>query len=71
MALCFTVDALQLKQEAPAVLVHRPALQWPSEGRIVIDNLQARYRDGLDLVLRGVSATIRPREKAWPPRRQA
>lgn len=31
---------------------------WPSQGRIVIDNLQLRYRADLDLVLKGISLDI-------------
>ncbi|GMR57812.1 hypothetical protein PMAYCL1PPCAC_28007, partial [Pristionchus mayeri] len=36
---------------------------WPSEGGVSIDNYSTRYRPELDLVLRGISARVRPGEK--------
>ncbi|XP_044251197.1 multidrug resistance-associated protein 1 isoform X10 [Drosophila takahashii] len=36
---------------------------WPQEGRVEFQNFQVRYREGLDLVLRGVSFDIRGGEK--------
>lgn len=36
---------------------------WPKEGRVQFDNLQVRYREGLDLVLKGVTFTVKPQEK--------
>ncbi|KAK0424584.1 hypothetical protein QR680_008735 [Steinernema hermaphroditum] len=41
----------------------KPAEEWPERGAITIENLQLRYREGLDLVLRGISAKIAPGEK--------
>ncbi|DBA72204.1 TPA: hypothetical protein ACH3X2_010602 [Trebouxia sp. C0005] len=40
-----------------------PPRDWPHAGGIVIDNLQVRYREDLDLVLKGLSLSIKPREK--------
>ncbi|KAL0032002.1 hypothetical protein WJX77_000079 [Trebouxia sp. C0004] len=40
-----------------------PPRDWPHAGGIVIDNLQVRYRGDLDLVLKGLSLSIKPREK--------
>ena len=51
------------REAAPIIEGKRPAYAWPEHGEIVFDNLQLRYREGLDLVLRGISATIRPSEK--------
>ncbi|GAU87187.1 hypothetical protein RvY_00074-4 [Ramazzottius varieornatus] len=50
--------------EAPAVIPdNRPPPKWPYQGKITFTNYEARYRPGLDLVLRGVNVTIAPGEK--------
>ncbi|XP_068141679.1 multidrug resistance-associated protein 1 isoform X2 [Drosophila tropicalis] len=36
---------------------------WPEQGRVQFENFQVRYREGLDLVLRGVSFNITGGEK--------
>jgi len=36
---------------------------WPQQGVIEIRNLHVRYREGLDFVLRGITATINSNEK--------
>ena len=33
------------------------------EGRIIFDNYQVRYREGLDLVLQGISCEVKGGEK--------
>ena len=40
-----------------------PGASWPQEGRLTFDNFCMRYRDGLPLVLKGLSFEVRPREK--------
>ena len=45
------------------MLDHRPAPDWPKQGAVVFDNYATRYREGLDLLLKGVSAEVRPKEK--------
>lgn len=40
-----------------------PPPAWPSQGAVRFNGVSMRYRDGLPLVLRGVSLDIRPREK--------
>jgi len=55
-----------ISAEAPAELEARDRGvddNWPSQGGIELDNVQLRYREGLELVLKGVSAKIRPQEK--------
>ena len=42
---------------------HRPNPSWPDQGTVVFENYATRYREGMDLVIRGVNARIRPREK--------
>ncbi|XP_035824257.1 multidrug resistance-associated protein 1-like [Aplysia californica] len=37
--------------------------QWPESGDLVLDNYQTRYREGLDLVLKGVTCHIKSGEK--------
>jgi ABC-type multidrug transport system fused ATPase/permease subunit len=34
--------------------------EWPNEGRIVFKNYSARYREGLDLVVKNISFTVEP-----------
>jgi ABC-type multidrug transport system fused ATPase/permease subunit len=41
----------------------RPPPEWPQFGEIRFENLQMRYREGLDLVLKGLDAVIKPNEK--------
>ena len=41
----------------------RPPDDWPDEGKVAFENYSTRYRPGLDLVLRGITASVRPREK--------
>ena len=36
---------------------------WPSEGKIEFKNYQTRYREGMDLVLKGIDFNINPEEK--------
>ncbi|XP_026834846.1 multidrug resistance-associated protein 1 isoform X1 [Drosophila erecta] len=55
----------ETKQEAPWELEqdkNKPK-NWPQEGRVEFQNFQVRYREGLDLVLRGVSFNIKGGEK--------
>ena len=51
-------------QEAEWTFAHDPDTQyWPSGGAIRVEGLDMRYREGLPLVLRGVSLDISPGEK--------
>jgi hypothetical protein len=36
---------------------------WPDQGGIHFQDLKVRYREGLDLVLSGITASIKPHEK--------
>lgn len=40
-----------------------PEQSWPQHGAVTLSNYSTRYRDGLDLVLRGVDLTIKPGER--------
>lgn len=53
-----------LASEAPAVIPeNRPPKGWPTEGAILFEKYLTRYRPELDLVLRGISVDIKPKEK--------
>lgn len=50
--------------EADAIIPdHRPADNWPQNGEVVLQHVQMKYLPWLKPALRGVSITIRPREK--------
>eukprot|EP00041_Stephanoeca_diplocostata_P028197 m.790864 g.790864 ORF g.790864 m.790864 type:complete len:1581 (+) comp23327_c0_seq3:295-5037(+) len=49
--------------ELPAQLPNRPDATWPTRGEVALNNYACRYRQGLDLVLKGITATIRQGEK--------
>lgn len=44
-------------------LAHTPPRDWPNKGEIIFEKLKIRYRDNLEFVLKGISATIHPAEK--------
>uniref|UniRef100_A0A915DK60 Multidrug resistance-associated protein 1 n=1 Tax=Ditylenchus dipsaci TaxID=166011 RepID=A0A915DK60_9BILA len=41
----------------------RLSKEWPSQGEVILENLELRYRPDLELVLKGVSAHIKSQEK--------
>jgi ABC-type multidrug transport system fused ATPase/permease subunit len=41
----------------------KPAPEWPQEGRVKFSKFSLRYREGLDLVLKGIDCDILPGEK--------
>ncbi|KAF9940196.1 Multidrug resistance-associated protein 1 [Modicella reniformis] len=51
------------RMEAPENSGVRLPENWPQNGRIVFKNYSARYREGLDLVLKNVSFEVKPAEK--------
>ncbi|KAJ2083952.1 hypothetical protein H4R24_000395 [Coemansia sp. RSA 988] len=54
----------QLPSEAVTVIDdHRPKQAWPEQGALEFNNYSTRYREGLDLVLRGLSFRVLPRHK--------
>ncbi|KAJ1668229.1 hypothetical protein EV178_000574 [Coemansia sp. RSA 1646] len=54
----------QLPSEAPDVIKdNRPDELWPEQGMIEFKNYSTRYRQGLDLVLKDLSFSVRPKEK--------
>ncbi|KAI4348060.1 hypothetical protein L6164_008821 [Bauhinia variegata] len=50
---------MHLSSEAPEVIEgNRPPMNWPAVGKVVINDLQIRYRPGAPLVLRGITCTF-------------
>ena len=43
----------------------RPGTRWPDEGRVAFEDFATRYRPGLDLVLKGITFSIKGEEKVW------
>jgi ABC-type multidrug transport system fused ATPase/permease subunit len=54
---------IQLNPATPEHPVETVPEEWPQNGRIEFNDYSCRYREGLDLVLRGVNATIEPMQK--------
>ena len=58
------LEYARLPSEAPEVVSkNRPPISWPAYGEVKFDDYSARYRPGLDLVLKNVNLDIRSREK--------
>ncbi|XP_069563543.1 ATP-binding cassette sub-family C member 3 isoform X1 [Brachyistius frenatus] len=54
----------ETKTEAPwEVEDKKPAPEWPVEGNVEFHDYSVRYREGLDLVLRNISLTVKGGEK--------
>ncbi|KAJ3021676.1 Canalicular multispecific organic anion transporter 2 [Thoreauomyces humboldtii] len=57
-------EYIELRQEAPyEIALTRPEPSWPQTGRIEFVHASARYREGLDLVIKDLSFSIRAKEK--------
>ncbi|KAI7895791.1 P-loop containing nucleoside triphosphate hydrolase protein [Mucor mucedo] len=57
------VEFLEMDQEAPSITDVRPPSEWPSKGSIQVNNLHVKYADDLETVLKGLTFTVRPKEK--------
>ncbi|CAG5117053.1 unnamed protein product, partial [Candidula unifasciata] len=58
------LEYAEIPTEAPWEIPEtEPPKSWPDEGRVVFDDLQFRYRDGLELVLKGVTCDLKGGEK--------
>ncbi|CAO3698324.1 unnamed protein product [Rhizopus stolonifer] len=57
------VEFMEIDQEAPAFTELRPPANWPTEGAIVVNDLQVRYAADLDPVLKNLNFSIKPQEK--------
>ncbi|XP_071042908.1 multidrug resistance protein mrp-7 isoform X4 [Parasteatoda tepidariorum] len=43
---------------------NKPDPSWPSDGNIKLEQYATRYREGLEIVLKGISCNINPSERA-------
>lgn len=50
----------ELEEEALAFIPGSAPDHWPDEGAVIFDNIKMKYRPGLPLVLKGLSAKIEP-----------
>ncbi|KAJ2589936.1 hypothetical protein IWW49_002254 [Coemansia sp. RSA 1797] len=58
------IEYAELPSEAPDVIEDRvPATTWPDQGMVEFKDYSTRYREGLDLVLRGLSFRVQPNQK--------
>lgn len=55
---------MDLKPEAPLEIAEtQPSDDWPQKGSLKFENVSARYRENLDLVLKGVSFEVKGGQK--------
>ncbi|KAJ2292050.1 hypothetical protein IW139_000547 [Coemansia sp. RSA 353] len=58
------IEYAELPSEAPDVIEDRvPATTWPDQGMVEFKDYSTRYRNGLDLVLKGLSFRVQPNQK--------
>ena len=58
------LEYARLPSEAPDIISkHRPKISWPGQGAVDFHNYSARYRPGLDLVLKNINIHIKSHEK--------
>lgn len=50
-------------QQAALVTDLRPPTDWPEQGEVVFRDYAVRYRNDLDLVLRGINVKVLPRQR--------
>ncbi|KAK4235406.1 hypothetical protein C8A03DRAFT_17849 [Achaetomium macrosporum] len=58
------LEYVRLPSEAPEIIHrNRPPVSWPLRGEVEFHNYSARYREGLDLVLKNINLDIKSHEK--------
>ncbi|KAJ1814406.1 Canalicular multispecific organic anion transporter 2, partial [Coemansia sp. RSA 2599] len=58
------IEYYNLQSEAPSVIEdNRAGASWPEQGTVEFNNYSTRYREGLDLVLKGLSFQVKPKQK--------
>lgn len=63
-----SVERLREYSEEPReadweILATKPTANWPDKGNVQFSDYKARYREGLDLVLKGIDCHIEPGQK--------
>eukprot|EP00210_Caulerpa_lentillifera_P008090 g7724.t1 len=53
----------ELEEEAPSEISDSVPPHWPDQGGVTFSSIKMSYREGLPLVLKGVSADIQPRQR--------
>ena len=54
----YTIVSSHLLQAADVNPNNRPPRNWPIEGKVQFDRYSTRYREGLNLVLRNITAEV-------------
>ncbi|EAA28910.1 hypothetical protein GE21DRAFT_4891 [Neurospora crassa] len=58
------LEYARIPSEAPEIIHrNRPPASWPARGEVEFNNYSARYREGLDLVLKNIKLDIKSHEK--------
>ncbi|KAG2203106.1 hypothetical protein INT47_004913 [Mucor saturninus] len=57
------VEFLEMEQEAPPFTDIKPPAQWPNQGSIQVNDLHVKYADNLETVLKGLTFSVKPKEK--------
>ncbi|KAL0086848.1 P-loop containing nucleoside triphosphate hydrolase protein [Phycomyces blakesleeanus] len=57
------VEFMEMEQEAPAFTDLKPPVNWPTQGKIEVQDLEVRYAADLDPVLKGLNFSVKPTEK--------
>ncbi len=58
------LEYARLPSEAPdRISKNKPKISWPAQGAVDFNNFSARYRSGLDLVLKNIDLHIKSHEK--------
>jgi ABC-type multidrug transport system fused ATPase/permease subunit len=58
------LEYAELPSEAPEIISKkRPPISWPAHGAVEFHDYSTRYRPGLNLVLKNISLSFKPREK--------
>ncbi|KAI9485487.1 MAG: hypothetical protein EXX96DRAFT_545289 [Benjaminiella poitrasii] len=57
------VEFMEIEQESPTITDVRPPRGWPLEGKIEIRDLEVRYAPDLDPVLKGLTFSVKAKEK--------
>jgi ATP-binding cassette subfamily C (CFTR/MRP) protein 1 len=53
----------ELPSEGDTITPNDPPVTWPDQGCVTFTDVEMAYREGLPLVLKGISFQIKPGEK--------